>query len=591
MFRSIRWRIATAFIVLIIVCIGGLSAYLVHFVRDNYLSNLELQLANQAQLVGDASGPYFVSGQTSVDVIAKRLGEQIDARVTIIDKNGVVLGDSEENPAAMENHGNRPEVIEAISSGVGTSIHYSTTLGCDMIYVAVPVMVDGELGGISRVSLPLTEINQSLEHISRTIIVGAAIAAAIAILLAIQISRTSTEPIKKLTQMSKRMAKGELDQKIQVNSKDEVGELSKAFNQMASKVKEMVSLITAERDKMSAILSNMADGILVVDVEGKVTMINLAAERMFPSPLKGEGQGEGSPDEAVGRTFIEVVHDYEIDDILQKSLRTGEQQTGLVETEAGKQFLGVIASPISEQSGSVVLLQDLTELRRLETVRRDFIANISHELRTPVASLKVLAETLYEGAVDDPAVAKDFLEKMNIETDRLTQMVNELSELSRIESGDVSLKIKSIDINELATRVVERLKAQADRVGLSLVMNIPPGLPRVMADEERVEQVFINLLHNAIKFTPSGGRIDLSAKIEDGNILISVADTGVGIPADDLPRVFERFYKVDKARAGAGTGLGLAIAKHIIELHGGRIWAVSVEGKGSTFSFKIPVSV
>jgi len=579
-FRSIQWRLAAALIALIIVWIAGLSAYLLHFVRDNYLSNLESQLADQARLVGDISGPYFVSGQTSVDDLVKRLGEQIDARVTIIDKSGVVLGDSDENPAVMENHGDRPEVIEALSSGVGSSIRYSTTLNRDMMYVAVPVTVNAEVVGISRISLPLTEINQTLEQVGRTVIIAAAIAAAIAILLAIQISRTTTQRVKALTQMSRRIAEGELDQKIQIASRDEVGNLAGAFNQMAAKLKEMVGLLTSERDKMLAILSSMADGIFVVDGGAKATMVNKAAERMFQFPA----------DRILGHTFIEIVHDHELDDVLQKCLRTGKQQAGLVEIEPRQQFLGVIATPLIGQSGCVVLLQDLTKLRRLETVRRDFIANISHELRTPVASLKVLAETLQEGAIDDPAVAKEFLSKITIETDRLTQMVNELSDLSRIESGEVSLNMEPIDVGELATRVVERLKAQADRAGLSLVVDIPQALPEALADKERTEQVLVNLLHNAVKFTSLGGKISLSAETKGGNILVSVADTGVGISADDLPRIFERFYKADKARAGGGTGLGLAIAKHIVEAQGGKIWAESTEGKGSTFVFTLPIA-
>ncbi len=580
MFPSIRWRITVAFIVLIIVSIGGLSAYLVHFVRGNYLDNLELQLTSQAQLVGDTAETYFISGQTEeVDVVAKRLGQQIGARITVIDKDGVVLGDSDENPAAMENHGSRPEVIEAASSGVGSSIRYSTTLGCDMMYVAVPVIVNGDVVSISRIALPLTEIDESLGHINRIVIAGAAIAGIIAILVAIYISRATTKPVKELTQMSKRMAEGELDQKVGVSSRDEIGELAGAFNQMAAKLKEMVGLLTAERDKMFAILSNVADGILVLDSEGRVTMINQAASRILQL-------GE---DRALGRTFIEVVHDHELDDVLQRSLKTGEQQTGLVETELGKQFLGVIATPLRGQSGCVVLLQNLTELHRLETVRRDFIANISHELRTPVASLKVLTETLQEGAIDDRTVGRDFLAKISIETDRLAQMVNELSELSRIESGEAFLNVQPIDIGEVAMRVVERLRAQADRAKLSLMMDIPANLPKALADKERTEQVLVNLLHNAIKFTPSEGKINVSAKAEGDNMVVSVADTGVGIPADDLPRIFERFFKADKARAGGGTGLGLAIAEHIVKAHGGKIWAESIEGKGSTFTFSLPI--
>jgi len=576
-FRSIRWRLATAFIVLIIVSIGGLSAYLVHFVRGSYLSNLDSQLTNQAQLVGDVSDSYFANGQTEdIGVLAKTLGEQIDARITLIDKDGVVLGDSDKNPAVMENHGNRPEVIEALSTGVGSSIRYSTTLGCDMMYVAVPVTMNGEVVGIARVSLPLTEINKSLGHISRTIIAGAGIAAIIAILLAIQLSRTTTEPVKKLTKMAKRIAEGELDQEIRVTARDEVGDLAGAFNQMSARLREMVALLTNERDKMAAIVSTMGDGVIIVDSESRVNMVNKAAEAMFRL----------SENESLGNTFIEVVHDHELDEVLKKCLKTREQQTGLVETESGKQFLRVIATPLG--SGSLVLFQDLTQLRRLETVRRDFISNISHELRTPITSLKILTETIQGGAIEDRAVAQDFLNKINAETDRLAQMVDALAELSHIESGEVSLKLEPVVMGEIAQQVAGRLQAQADRAGLNLEVNIPLDLPRALADKERMEQVLVNLLHNAIKFTSPGGRISISAKAEGDNIQVSLADTGVGIPANDLPRVFERFYKVDKARTGGGTGLGLAIAKHIVEAHSGSIWAESIEGKGSIFTFTLP---
>ena len=581
MFRSIRWRIAVTFALLILICIGGLSAYLLHFVKGDYLDNLRTQLINQAQLVGDSSEPYFEGGQAeNIDALARRLGNKIGARITIIDEDGVVLGDSEKDPSTMENHGNRPEVIEALSSGVGSSIRYSTTLSCDMMYVAVPILVGGELDGIARVSLPLAEINESLAHIKQRIVAGTAIAALVAIVVALEVSRSTTKPLKGLTRMSRRMARGELDQKIQVTSKDEVGELAGAFNQMAARLKEMVALLTNERDKMAAILSTMGDGILIVDGKSQVTMVNNVVEGMFKL----------SEDEALGQSFIEVVRDHELDEVLQRCLKTREQQTKLVETDPGKQFLGMIATPLQGEAGCLVLLQDLTELRRLETVRRDFISNISHELRTPIASLKAIAETLHDGAIDDAAVAREFLHKINTETDRLAQMVNELVELSRIESDEVSLKLEPADLGAVVKQTAERLRAQAERGGVSLELDISPALGKAQADKERVEQVLVNLVHNAIKFTPPDGRITISAKAEGDNILVSVGDTGVGIPADDLPRIFERFYKADKARAGGGTGLGLAIAKHIIEAHGGRIWAESVEGKGSTFTFTLPAA-
>jgi two-component system phosphate regulon sensor histidine kinase PhoR len=308
-------------------------------------------------------------------------------------------------------------------------------------------------------------------------------------------------------------------------------------------------------------------------------MLNRAAEKTF----------QISKDMALGHTFIEVVRDYELDALLQHCFTTREQQTGLVEVRPRKQLLGAIVTPFQGEPGCLVLIQDLTELRKLETIRRDFIANLSHELRTPITSLKALTETLRDGAIEQPSVAKDFLDKMNAEVDRLAQMVQEMGDLSRIESGEAPLQRRPVNIADVVVRAVERLKMQSERAGLRPETRIASGLPQVSADEGRVEQALLNLIHNAIKFTPPGGRIDVTARVDGNNLLVSVSDTGVGISPDDLPRVFERFYKADRARAGGGTGLGLAIAKHIVEAHGGRIWAESVEGKGSTFSFTLPL--
>ena len=581
MFHSIRWRIAIPVVVLIIVCIAGLSAYSSHSYRDSYLDNLTQQLANQAILVADSSSYYFTNNQTEgVDDLAKRVGEQIDARITIIDADGEVLGDSEEDPAFMENHSDRPEVIEALSGEVGSSIRYSETLGFDMLYVAASISTGGAIVGISRVSLPLTDINESVSHINNTILWGALIAVVIAILLAFQISRITTKPIKMLTQMSKRIAEGELDQEIQINSRDEVGELATSFNQMTAKLKEMMAFITSERDRVAAILAHMSDGIFVVDGDSKVTLINTAARRLL----------QLSEDEKIERVFVEIVRDYELSDIVQRCLRAGEQHTGVVETGPSKYILRVIATPLVDEPGCLVLLQDFTELRRLETVRQDFVANISHELRTPISSLKALADTLQEGAIDDRSVAHDFLKKMNGEIDRLSQMVQELGDLSRIESGETMLNKQPVDVVEIVNKVAESLKAQADRAGLNLNVSISASLPEAFADRDRIQQVLINVIHNAIKFTPPGGMIDVSAIADGDNIQISIADTGIGIPDDDLPRIFERFFKSDKARtSGAGTGLGLAIVKHIIEAHGGSVWAESIEGKGATFYFTLPL--
>lgn len=581
MFRSIRWRIVIAFTVLILLSIGILSAYLSCFFRQNYEDNLKLQLTNQSWLVGDSAGTYFADNRTAeIGSLAERLGAQIDSRVTIIDVEGKVLGDSEQDPAFMENHENRPEVMTALSGETGSSIRYSETLRLRMMYIAVPILMDTEVVGVARLALPMTEIEGSMAHINRVILIGALVAALSSILLALQITRVTVEPIKRLTRISQGMADGDLDQELLVNSRDEVGELARTFNRMAARLKDMVALLTTERDRMAVILSHMGDAILVVDGESRVTMLNTAARGMLHIP----------EDEMEGRRFIEVVRDHEINALLTRCLQTGEQQKGVVEITARKQLLGVIATPLEEGKGGIVLLQDLTELNKLEAVRRDFIANLSHELRTPVASIKALTETLREGAIEDPAVARDFLDKMNSEADRVAKMLQEMADLSRIESGEAPLRKRMMGIGEVLNRVAGRLEEQAKRAGLKLELQVVDDLPPVPADEERIEQLAVNLIHNAIKFTPPGGRIDIRAWTEDGNMVCSVSDSGVGIPADDVPRIFERFYKADKARTGRGTGLGLAIAKHIVEAHGGRIRAESIEGKGSTFTFTLPLS-
>jgi two-component system phosphate regulon sensor histidine kinase PhoR len=340
-------------------------------------------------------------------------------------------------------------------------------------------------------------------------------------------------------------------------------------------------MLVEERGRLTAVMDNMADGVVITDGDGHVRLINPAAARIL-----------GAKEEtAMGRSFAEVARDHRIIDLWQQCREDCEELIELVDVGHDRPFLQVIVTPLrdAEPGANLVMLQDLTQVRRLETVRRDFISNISHELRTPLASLKALADTLHDGALEDPPAARRFLERMEVEVDALVQMVQELLELSRIESGQVGFEIAPVSVDDVVRPPVERLRPQAERADLRLSIDLAPDLPPMLADAERVQQVITNLVHNAIKFTPPGGAVAVSARAEEDEVIISVRDTGVGIPADDLPRIFERFYKADRARSGGGTGLGLAIAKHIVLAHGGRIWAESVEGRGSTFSVALPV--
>jgi two-component system phosphate regulon sensor histidine kinase PhoR len=580
-FHSIQWRITIPFVLIVLVSMGALGFYLVDFVRGSQINDLRSQLESEARLVAQASLPGFLApDRNELDTLAKTAGGQINTRVTIIARDGTVLGDSEHDPKTMENHATRPEVIQALASGVGASTRYSTTLEQQMLYVAVPITVDGQVVGIARVALPLAEVEKSVNILIASVVLSMAIATLLVILAAAIIARRAAQPIKQLTQAARRIAAGELEQKIPVLTSDESGQLAKAFNDMSASLKDLVAEISDEKSKLVSILSNIADGVIMTDNEGRLLLANRAAERMFGFEER----------KVIGEHLIETVRDYEIDRTLKSCLETAKEHTAQLDFGPGKRFLRVIAVPLMTDglTGSLLLFQDLTELRSLQTMRRELVGNISHELRTPLAGIKAIVETLQDGAVGDKKVAKDFLAKIDSEIDRMMQMVMELTELSRIESGRSDLKPEMVNLNSLVEEVIGRFKPQAERKSVALSSELFVDLPLVWADRDRIYQVIANLVHNAIKFTSANGRVIISTESSEGSVLVKVSDTGIGISKEDLPRIFERFYKADKARAGEGAGLGLAIAKHVVQAHGGNIWVESEEGKGSTFFFDLP---
>ncbi|MBI1854863.1 MAG: PAS domain-containing protein [Chloroflexi bacterium] len=355
-------------------------------------------------------------------------------------------------------------------------------------------------------------------------------------------------------------------------------DLSSAVNSLVSNFNLQLSTLNAKHKRLAAVLEQMTDGVLIADSNGQIQFANPAAEKLFESP------------NAVGRTVIEVVRHHQLVEVWRRCQQTNELQSEFLELPARRQFLQLIAIPDQHAGGSLLLAQDLTRVRRLETVRRDFISNISHELRTPLASLKALTETLQDGAFSDPQAGPRFLGRIATEVDALTQMAQELLDLSKIESGQVALNLASIPPKALLMSAADRMKMQAERAGLTLHVECSNDLPNVRADPARLEQVLVNLIHNAVKFTRPGGDATLLAEAASRAVRFAVKDSGIGIPSDDVPRVFERFYRVDKSRAGSGTGLGLSIARHIVEAHHGKIWVESEEGKGSIFYFTIPVA-
>ena len=365
-------------------------------------------------------------------------------------------------------------------------------------------------------------------------------------------------------------------QNINTNIK-ELEELSSSITSLISTFDVRHSTLDAERARLATVLEQMTDGVLIADELGIIQFANPAASRLFQTT------------NPISRSLTEVIRNHQLVEAWRRCQQTRELQSETVEVPTRHQYLQLVVIPDSHSSGSLLLVQDLTRIRRLETVRRDFISNLSHELRTPLASLKALAETLQDGALDDPPAARRFIDQIQIEVDALTQMVTELLELSKIESGRLSLDLQPASACALLNSASGRMQLQAERAGLSLRVECADDLPKVKIDSQRLEQVLVNLIHNAVKFTRSGGEVVLFAEAGIGEVRFAVRDTGIGIPADDVTRIFERFYRVDKSRTGSGTGLGLSIAKHIVEAHNGKIWAESIEGRGSTFYFSIPL--
>ena len=376
------------------------------------------------------------------------------------------------------------------------------------------------------------------------------------------------------------VARGDLDSSATPASTRELGDLARAFNTMTRRVRDLVDESENSRSRLEAIFANLGDGVIIVDQDTTVIGVNNAALAILGTRSNW----------AVGRPLVVAARDVDLHKLLQHSYTSGKQQSATIQYAPSGKVFEAVAQPVDRKGErlGILVLRDVTELRRLEAVRREFVANVSHELRTPLASIRALVETLEAGAIDDPEVSSDFLHRVVGEVDRLTALVDELLDLARLESGRVSLRLETIAPQNLITKGAERLLPQIERAQLTLKVEVAPGLASISVDRGRIEQVLLNLVHNAIKFSRPGGTITVSAKGDAGSLIVSVRDTGVGIASSELPRVFERFYKSDKARRSDGTGLGLAIAKHIVQIHGGAIWVESEQGRGTTFTFSLP---
>ena len=560
-----------------------LGVYLSHQIGKQHVESLEEQFL--AQVVASASQPALIEawqdGPSSSETLLQEWSSLMGARATLFSTDGQLLADSHAQTNALAENIPLPELRAAMEDGLGRSVRFDPVTGDDVVFLALPVQDNGETIGLIRWAYSLENAQADQAQLQTIITVAVMVAALILALLLITQFQRSSHAVRQLISAAERITEGDLNARVVSFNGGEIGRLARTFNRMAGKLESQIRKRDRERDRLSTMLQIMADGVIMVSKKGKVRLINPAAAQILGT----------TEDDALKRSFVQTVRDHRVAEIWQRCKESGSQEVATVEM-GDHRFLRVVVTPylLGAARGYLIMMQDLSRIRQLQTVRQDFVSNVSHELRTPLAALRALVDTLRDGALDDPPMAQHFLDRMEGEVDSLTQMVQELLELSRIESGQVPFEFESIPAAQLLQRGADRLRPQAERADIALTLTVPDDLPDVMADAQRVQQVIMNLIHNAIKFTPPGGSIDVSAETADNLVVLVVRDTGAGIPAADLSRIFERFYKTDRSRSGGGTGLGLAIARHAIQAHGGDIWAESVEGEGSTFYFTLPVA-
>ncbi|HEY3309694.1 MAG TPA: ATP-binding protein [Desulfuromonadaceae bacterium] len=577
-----RTKLVLSYIFLIALITGSFYLYFDHTLQKRMIEESRANLASQVQLAR-----LLVMSDKQVKSpqhLAESIGTVIKARVTLIAPNGTVIGDSDVGQARLaqlENHLQRPEVQEALRTGSGGAMRYSDTLRTSMLYSAL-TYGSGTTDGIIRLAMPL-EYLTSARNTLHGLVGGAALATLlIALLFSYVLSNLTSKPLRDMADAAARIGHGGSKARVPVVSNDEIGMLANVLNEMSERIEDQVQRLSAEKQRLNTILSSMGEGLMVADPDGVITLVNPAFRRLFS--ITGEVEGKKLVEISRHPDLLESFNDLVKPDMneLVREISIQPNDITLFTHWVPLKVDGV-------RQGMVAVFHDISDLKKAENIRRDFVANVSHELRTPVTIIKGYAETLLDGTMEsDPARALRFVEIISSHSDRLANLVNDILTLSSLETKEALIELNPIDVSGTIAKACMLLQERAVQKNVTIYNeSIGGALPRVMADQGRLEQVVVNLLENAIKYTPDGGTVRLFTEDNGECVKVSVADTGIGIPFKDLPRIFERFYRVDEARTReqGGTGLGLAIVKHIVQLHGGDVSVTSEPGQGSIFSF------
>jgi two-component system phosphate regulon sensor histidine kinase PhoR len=585
--KRLLWQLYPSYLLITVISVMGVTWYASSSLRQFFLGQTASDLEARARLVEKQIEECLdPPDEKCVDLLCKRIGRRASTRITIILPSGKVIGDSREDPAKMDNHVDRPEFMQALTGPSGTSMRYSRTLEKNMMYVGIPVRANEQTLAVVRTSIPVTAIDVALKEIQIRIAGAGLVIALFAAALSLIVSRRITRPIEELRKGAESFARGDFQCTLPVSESEEIGGLAEAMNEMARQLHERINTIIGQRNEIEGVLCSMIEGVIAVDMDERVLSMNNAAVRMFGC----------NASEAQGRSIQEIVRNTVLREFVTDTLSSVKPvERDVVLSSNGDLFLSghgtLLQDAQGKQIGALIVLNDVTRLRRLEEIRRDFVANVSHEIKTPITAIKGFVETLREGAVKNPDDAERFLGIIEKHVERLEAIIEDLLSLSRIERGtereENELVENSVkDVLDTAIQVCE-VGAAARKIDIEL--SCPENLFAKM-EPRLLEQAVVNLLDNAVKYSNEESSIRVEASQGEGEIILSVRDEGCGIEKKHLSRLFERFYRVDKARSRqlGGTGLGLAIVKHIAQAHGGHVNVESTPGKGSTFSIYLP---
>lgn len=585
--KRLVWYIFPWYLIIIIVSLIVVTAYSTRAVKDFHFTMTSDNLETRAVFLEKAISRNIDGPHSVVDGLCKELGAATATRITVVLPDGSVMGDSDGNPGEMENHGDRPEFIRALSGMTGSSVRYSDTLRKKFMYVAIPVRVDGRIVGAVRASMPLTALDESLSGMYVRITISGLLVAIAAGVVSLLVARRISRPVEEIKRGVAHFASNDLSYRLPVHGLEEIGELASVINAMAERLEDRIETVERQRNEQEAIFTGMVEGLIVVDDSEKIVRINPAASSFLGVEI----------DDAKGRTIQEVVRNPYLQKLVGKTLgsEVTVEEDFTIRNDRGELYIqghGVqLLRPDGRMRGGVIVLNNVTRLRKLENLRKDFVANVSHELRTPITSIKGFVETLLDGALRDPADAANFLNIIGRQAERMDNIIEDLLLLSGVERGleESNVRVEKGKILDIIRDALEVCEYKAKEKNIRINVDCAPDIEATV-NEPLLEQAAINLLDNAIKYSDEGGSVEITVSRHADGITIQVRDEGCGIDKEDIPRLFERFYRVDKARSRkfGGTGLGLAIVKHIMQAHGGSVTVASIPGEGSAFTLHLP---